>query len=420
MVLAGFKPVASRREAAWVGSIPTRLRQYFPSNLFVRNPDHAGAMNEFQIISAVAVNLAAGVGSRSGKLLVERFGSAESALASGRDALLDVGLKADQVQALLDPALPDLALRQVERVVSFGGSVVALGTESYPPLLAATYDPPAVLYTKGDWQSALCEAPVVAIVGSRRASTYGRNVASRLARDLAARGITVLSGLARGIDATAHGSALEAGGVSVAVMGTGLDVIYPKEHDRLARRLVEHGALITEFPIPTPPSGQNFPYRNRVIAGLSLGVLVVEAAERSGSLITARLANELGRDVYAVPGNVTSANSFGPNYLIKDGAKLVQTWRDVVEELPEGWRERILIEERERAGTAQATLGSAANISANEGKILKYLRLDAPTHADSVSMATQLDPGSLADALFTLEAKGLVAALPGGFYLKRL
>jgi DNA processing protein len=157
-----------------------------------------------------------------------------------------------------------------------------------------------------------------------------------------------------------------------------------------------------------------------VIAGLALGVLVVEAAERSGSLITARLANELGRDVYAVPGNVTSANSFGPNYLIKDGAKLVQDWADIVDELPAAWRDPILEAERDRMGSIQATLGAGADISANEGKVLKHLSLDTPRHADAVAAASRLEPGPLSDALFTLEEKGLVAALPGGFYLKRL
>lgn len=377
-------------------------------------------MNENHLIGAIAVNLAAGVGSRSGKLLVDRFGSAAAALAASPDGLIDAGLKPDQVDALLDPALPDRALRQLEAVRELGGEAVPLGSADYPALLAATYDPPVVLYARGAWRPALHDAPVVAVVGSRRASTYGRNVATRLAADLASRGITVVSGLARGIDAAAHAAAVEAGGASVAVMGTGLDAVYPRENERLARRLLDRGGLLTEFPVPTPPAGQNFPFRNRVIAGLALGVLVVEAAERSGSLITARLATELGRDVYAVPGNVTSANSYGPNYLIKDGARLVQGWADVVEELPTAWRDRILEAERDRSGPSQGTLGAGAEVSANEGKVLKHLSLDTPRHADSVASAARLDPGDLADALFTLEARGLIAALPGGFYLKRL
>jgi DNA processing protein len=247
---------------------------------------------------------------------------------------------------------------------------------------------------------------VVAVVGSRRASTYGRNVTERLSADLASRGITVLSGLARGVDAVAHAAAVEAGGRSVAVMGTGLDAVYPRENARLAERLVARGGLVTEFPTGTPPSGQNFPFRNRVISGLALGVLVVEAAERSGSLITARMAAEQGRDVLAVPGNITSGNSFGPNHLIKDGAAPVLGWRDVVEALPLAWRETIL--------------AAAADVPANERLVLKHLATDAPRQIDALAARTRLAPGALADALLSLELRGLAAALPGGFYVRKL
>src|ERR671938_1911506 len=174
------------------------------------------------------------------------------------------------------------------------------------------------------------------MVGSRRSSTYGQNAATMLARDLAQRGITIISGLARGIDAAAHRGALEVGGRTVAVMGTGLDQVYPRDHRKLAEEILAHGgAIVSEFPLETPPAPQNFPYRNRVISGLSLGVVIVEAAENSGSLITARLAMEQNREVFAVPGNITSRNSFGTNYLIKGaGAKLVQQWQDIAAELP--------------------------------------------------------------------------------------
>jgi DNA processing protein len=258
----------------------------------------------------------------------------------------------------------------------------------------------------------------VAIVGSRRASTYGRSVTERIAADLAALGVTVLSGLARGIDAVAHAAAIDAGGRSVAVMGTGLDAVYPRENGRLAERLVERGGLLTEFPTGTPPSGQNFPFRNRVISGLALGVLVVEAAERSGSLITARMAAEQGRDVYAVPGNITSGNSFGPNHLIKDGAAPVLGWRDVVEALPREWRERLLAAERERP--VQQPLTAVLDVSANERLVLEHLAPDAARQIDALVVRTRLAPSDLADALLSLELKGLAAALPGGFYIRRL
>lgn len=418
VVLAGFKPVAGCREAVWVGSIPTRLRQFGE-----RTQPHAAharflGMNERELVDAIALLLASGVGSRTGKLLIEQFRTATAAFAASRDDLLHVGLTREQVESLRDPALPDRAWRELGAARAAGADVVPLGSDAYPPMLAETYDPPVVLFGRGHWRDALVDAPVIAIVGSRRASTYGRNVAERIATDLARRGVTVVSDLARGIDSVAHRGAVEAGGRSVAVMGTGIDAIYPRENDRLASRLLERGGLVTEFPTSTPPSGQNFPFRNRVISGLSHGVLVVEAADRSGSLITARMAIEQGRDVFAVPGNVTSATSVGPNLLIRDGACLVRTWADVVEELPSPWRDRILEAEREQP--AQANLSAVADVTEDERLVLKHLAADTPRHIDSLADRTRLDAGSLADALFTLELKGLAAALPGGLYIRKL
>jgi DNA processing protein len=375
-------------------------------------------MDERHLVDAVALLLAAGVGSRTGRLLVDRFGSATSARAASRADLVDAGLKPDQADALLDPALGDRAWRELEAARRCGAEVVPLGTAPYPVLLATIYDPPVVLFGRGRWREAIEARPVVAVVGSRRASTYGRNVTERLAADLASRGVTVLSGLARGVDAVAHRAAVEAGGRSVAVMGTGVDAVYPRENARLAERLCERGGLVTEFPTATPPSGQNFPFRNRVIAGLALGVLVVEAAERSGSLITARMAVEQGRDVYAVPGNITSGNSFGPNHLVKDGAVPVLGWRDVVEALPVDWREAIFAAERDRPD--QPPLAAVADVSANERLVLKHLATDAPRQIDALVARTRLDPGALAEALLSLELKGLAAALPGGLYVRRL
>lgn len=376
-------------------------------------------MEERHALDAVALLLAAGVGSRTGKLLVDRFGSATAARAASRDDLRDAGLTADQVESIHDPTLGDRAYRELVAVRAAGGEAVPLGSPDYPALLATVYDPPVVLFARGAWREALAAGPVVAVVGSRRVSTYGRNVAERLAADLASRGVTVLSGLARGVDAAAHRSAVEAGGCSVAVMGTGLDTVYPRENARLAARLLERGGWLTEFPTATPPSGQNFPFRNRVISGLSLGVLVVEAAERSGSLITARMAAEQGRDVYAVPGNITSGNSYGPNHLIKDGAAPVLGWEDVVDALPRPWRDDILATERDRTTAAQPSLSSVADVSDNERLVLKHLATDAARHVDTVAARSRLGPGALADALVGLELKGLAVALPGGFYVRR-
>jgi DNA processing protein len=202
-------------------------------------------------------------------------------------------------------------------------------------------------------------------------------------------------------------------------MGTGLDAVYPKENRKLAARIAEQGALVTEFPLATPPVSQNFPFRNRVISGLALGVLVVEGAERSGSLITARLAYEQGRDVFAVPGNVTSAKSFGPNYLIKDGAKLVQTWRDVIEELPTDVKSSILSAERGEMPVQQIHSEQAA-LSESEKRVLKMLTPDEPVHIDQLIAKAGLASGDLMGALLKLEMADQIRQLPGKSFVKRM
>ena len=233
------------------------------------------------------------------------------------------------------------------------------------------------------------------------------------------RGVTIVSGLARGIDSAAHRGAIESHGLTIAVMGTGLETVYPKENRKLADKIREQGALLTEFPIATPPLPQNFPFRNRVISGLALGVLVVEGAERSGSLITARMAYEQGRDVFAVPGNITSSKSFGPNYLIKDGAKLVQTWRDVVDELPVEHKTAIISAEREESRPEQLSLDEVA-LTDSERKILGMLRMDEPVHIDQLITSAGLGSGELMGALLKLEMLDRIRQLPGKSFVRRL
>src|ERR671927_528075 len=283
----------------------------------------------------IALNMTPGVGPRVTARLLEHFGSAEAVFDAPRRELALLRLPPETIESIANRELHERAEHEIERVRGLGGDILVLDDGVYPALLRETYDPPVTLYVKGAWAECL-ESPCVAIVGSRRCSTYGQNAALMLSRELAQRGVTIISGLAHGIDAAAHRGALEAGGKTVAVMGTGLDRFYPRDHGKLALEiLAKGGALITQFPLGTPPVSENFPYRNRVISGLSLGVLVVEAAENSGSLITARLAMEQNREVFSVPGNITSRNSFGTNYLIKGaGAKLVQQWQDVVSEFP--------------------------------------------------------------------------------------
>jgi DNA processing protein len=264
----------------------------------------------------------------------------------------------------------------------------------------------------------------VAIVGSRRCSTYGQNAALMFARELAQRGVTIISGLARGIDAAAHRGALEAGGRTVAVMGTGLDQVYPRDHQKLVEAILKHkGALVTQFPLGTPPVSENFPYRNRVISGLSLGVVVVEAAENSGSLITARLAMEQNREVFAVPGNITSRNSFGTNYLIKGaGAKLVQQWQDIASELPQEIAAQLLPPpSRKKKGELVDQLQFApTDLSPHERAVFKLLSTDTPLQIDTLAEKTSFTITQLTSALLTLEMRELIRALPGKSFVRRL
>jgi DNA processing protein len=252
-----------------------------------------------------------------------------------------------------------------------------------------------------------------------------------LARDLAQRGVTVVSGFARGIDAAAHRGALEAGGRTVAFLGTGIDEVYPRDHKKLAAEILERGgALVSQFPLGTPPVSENFPYRNRIISGLSLGVVVVEAAENSGSLITARLAMEQNREVFAVPGNITSRNSFGTNYLIKGaGAKLVQQWQDIAAELPPevaatllppSLAEQKLGERKKDVSMSDRLSLVPEGLSPAEHSVFKLLTPDTPAHVDWLFDKSELPISELTAALLSLEIRELVRALPGRCFVRKL
>jgi DNA processing protein len=351
-------------------------------------------------------------------MLIDRFGSATACFEASRAALESFGLKRETINAIKSSEPRERALQQLENLARISGEAIVLGDERYPALLRETYDPPIALYVRGDFARAISQ-PALAIVGSRHCSTYGRNVAEMLARELAERGVTVISGLARGIDSAAHKGALDGAGLTIAVMGTGLDTIYPKENRKLSDAIAEQGALVTEFPLETPPLPQKFPFRNRVISGLALGVLIVEGAERSGSLITARMAYEQGREVFAIPGNITSSKSFGPNYLIKDGAKLVQTWRDVVEEFPLDIKAAILSSERAEKQSEQLSIDEVA-LSDSERRLLSYLKEDDPVHIDQLISSAGLKTGELMGALLRLEMLDRVRQLPGKSFIRKL
>jgi len=370
----------------------------------------------------IALNMIRGIGPRTANQLIDRFGSPAQVFAASRLSLEKEGLKPKTVQELHDSEILEKANAEIERLERLGAVVITLEDEDYPPLLREIYDPPIAIYVRGDLKKA-CARPSIAVVGSRRSSTYGVNAALSLSRDMAQNGLTIVSGLARGIDASAHRGALEAGGLTVAVVGTGLETTYPKEHKKLEEEIAANGAVVSEFPLGTPPLPQNFPYRNRVLSGLCFGVLIVEAAEHSGSLITARMAYEQGREVFAVPGNITSQTSFGPNFLIKDGAKLVQQWRDVVEELPRDLKDRILGADLPNGNDAQSNVQpmfETVALSDEERKLLDMLTTDAPSHIDQLLISTGMNSSDLMTALLGLQMKDRIRELPGKSYIKRI
>jgi DNA processing protein len=278
------------------------------------------------------------------------------------------------------------------------------GDSRYPALLGAIPAPPP-LFVRG----ALVDddALAIAIVGSRRPTPYGLAVAERLASDLAGRGVTIVSGLARGIDTAAHRGALAAGGRTIAVLGCGLDVVYPPENVALARTIEAHGAVVSQFAAGVPALPGHFPARNRTLAGLALGVVVVEAAEKSGALITAGFAGDLGRETYAVPGRITSPSSAGANRLIQDGAKLVTCWLDIVSELPEPWRRAV------RGPLASTDEPPQPEIGSDEGRMLRLLAPDEPQHIEELIARAGLEPARAATSLMTLELGGWARQLTG-------
>jgi DNA processing protein len=373
----------------------------------------------------VALNMTPGIGPRAAAKLLERFGSAEAVYSATRAELEKLRLLPEAVESIIARDLFTRAEAEIENVHRLGADLLILDDGVYPALLREIYDPPITIYVKGDWEACL-DQPCVAVVGSRRCSTYGQNAALMLARDLAQRGVTVVSGFARGIDAAAHRGALEGGGRTVAVLGTGMGEYYPRDHKRLADEIIDRGgAIVTQFPLGTPPVAENFPYRNRIISGLSLGVLVVEAAENSGSLITARLAIEQNREVFAVPGNITSRNSFGTNYLIKGaGAKLVQQWQDIAAELPPQIAARLLPppfgdKKKEKSLADQLTL-VPRGLSGSETLVLKLLTADVPAHIDALLERSKLSISDLTAALLALEVRELIRALPGRCFVRKM
>ena len=371
----------------------------------------------------VELNMTPGIGPRAAAKLLERFGSAEAVYNATRTELEQLRLAPEAVDSIIARDLRFKAEAEIASVRKLGAEILLLDDGVYPSSLREIYDPPIVLYVKGAWSECL-DQPCIGVVGSRKCSTYGQNSALMLARDLAQRGLTVVSGFARGIDAAAHRGALEAAGRTIAVLGTGIDEVYPRDHKKLAEEiLASGGALVSQFPLGTPPVSENFPYRNRIISGLSLGIVVVEAAENSGSLITARLAMEQNREVFAVPGNITSRNSFGTNYLIKGaGAKLVQQWQDVAAEMPPQLAAKLLpppFKEKKASLNERLTL-VPDGLSQTELSVFRLLTHDNPAHVDWLVEKSKLPISELTGALLSLEVRELVRALPGRCFVRKL
>ncbi|MDQ3633630.1 MAG: DNA-processing protein DprA [Acidobacteriota bacterium] len=373
----------------------------------------------------ISLNMTPGIGPRKATQLLERFGSADNVFHALRSELEGLRLKAETIQSILKKEFHDKAEEELNNVKEMGGDVLVLDDGSYPNLLREIADPPITLYVKGNWQECF-EMPCIGIVGSRRCTTYGRNASEMLGRDLAEHGVCVVSGFARGIDSQAHKGAIEGKGKTIAVFGTGIDGVYPKENAKLVDEILDSGgAIVSQFPLGTPPLRENFPYRNRIISGLSYGILIIEASERSGSLITARLAMEQDREVMAIPGNITSKTSFGTNYLIKSGAKLVQQWQDVVSEFPAEIAAEILPpkvdeEDKKDKKAEKPTSNFPKGLSINEKKIYENLKADAHKHLDLIMDESGLSFGELNSAIVSLDLKDLILVLPGNNYARKI
>lgn len=372
------------------------------------------------ILEWLAISLTQGLGPTRGRKLVEHFGTVEAVFHASLTELESTGIPAVSAQSLATGKSAELGREEIARAAAAGVSLVSLDDPAYPARLKEIYDPPLILYVRGNVE--ILAQPGIAVVGTRHPTPYGSGMAERLSCDLATQGLVIISGMARGVDTAGHRGAISAKGKTIAVFGTGVDVIYPKENSRLSEQILAlGGALISEFPLGTFAAPQNFPIRNRILSGMSLGVLVIEAAEYSGTRITARCALEQNRDVFAVPGNVTNKNSWGPNTLIKQGAKLVATWEDVWEDLPAAVKLALT-----PAPGDESTSGSSASLFPNEGlpphekRILSLLKHDESTHIDEIveHLEKELSSSEIFAALFELELAGKVRQMPGKNFVK--
>lgn len=368
----------------------------------------------------LALALTPGIGPRRLLRAIERRDSAHCVLHLPLTELESLEIPAQSAQFIASGEAARMADQELEKLAGTSATFLTYRDDVYPERLREIYDPPALLWLRGD--ASLLSRPSVAVVGTRHPTPYGSGMAEMLSRDLAQRGILIMSGMARGVDTFAHKGAIAAKHPTIAVWGTGIDVIYPKENKSLADQIVSGGgAIISEYPLGTFPAPQNFPRRNRILSGMSIGVLVIEAAENSGTRVTARCALEQSREVFAVPGNVTNKNAWGPNLLIKQGAKLTSCWEDVWEELPTDIRMAL----EQSAGfasesTSEASLFQESPLSSTEGRVFGLLRHDEALQMDEIleKLESEMSSSEVFTALFELELAGRIKQLPGRNYVR--
>jgi DNA processing protein len=373
----------------------------------------------------LALRLVPGLGTLGSIRLVEQFHSPVAIFRSSTSDLVAAGLSGATARSISSGCSFDEAVQQQEKLRQYDTKVITLHDPLYPPQLRAIFDPPLLLFARGNVDLLL--SPSISVVGTRRPTPYGIAATERLSADLAQAGLTITSGMARGVDTAAHKAALSSKGNTIAVFGCGVDVLYPADNRHLRDEIALRGLIISEFPLGAPAYPQNFPIRNRIVSGLALGVLVIEGAQHSGSAITARLAVEQGKDVFAIPGNITSKMSWAPNLLIKQGtAKLVQEWSDVVNELPADVRRSLV-----KRGQKQLLLDGGVPIPEGEEKetlapieilsrkLLSRLQVDVPQSLDDLFESFDaVSSSELIAALFDLEMNGLVRQLPGRTFVK--
>lgn len=362
-------------------------------------------MNEHEAF--VALNMVPKLGPVRVRGLLERFGSPQAILAASRSELLSVdGIGQEVASALADWERHADVPAELERVRVAGARVVTLHDEEYPALLREIHDPPTVLYVLGGFTPSDTKS-TLGIVGTRKPTLYGDSSTKKLAYQLAYAGVTIASGLARGVDTSAHQAALAAKGRTIAVLGSGLNALYPPENRPLAEKIAESGAVVSEFPMRTVADRQTFPMRNRIVSGMSFGILVVEAAGRSGALITANQAGEQGRAVYALPGRIDSMQSAGTNRLIQQGAKLVTSAQDVLDDMGLLFAELPTLEKRP----------APPSLEGDERVIFEALG-DEESTIDEIIARSGLPSGGVSSSLLTLEIRKLVKPLPGGRFVK--